>query len=105
MTLQSDAEIVTSTVSHINDVNGDVTQTLSTLKNQLTAASSGWVGSAKMAFDRLMIGWDADANRRNTALAEMSDAIRLSDASFQASQEEHVASLNQAAGGGSSVNI
>lgn len=106
MTIQSDAAIVASTVSHINDVNGDVSQTLSTLKNQLTGASQGWNGAAKQAFDRLMVGWDEDANKLNRALAEMSEAIRLSNASFEASQEEHVSSLNQAAaGGGSSLNI
>lgn len=106
MTLQSDAQTVATTVSHINEVNQEVGSRLSLLKNNLTAASAGWNGSAKAAFDRLMIGWDADANKLNRALADMSEAIRQSNASFEASQEEHVSQLTQAAAGegGSSLS-
>lgn len=85
------------------DANSSVQGQLSQVRGVIDGVRSGWEGQAQAAFSSLMNSWDTDVKKLNDALMGISDTLKSSGTSFDQSQQDHVASINQVAS--SSLNL
>lgn len=97
--MRTTTETMESAARHVGDVNGDIQGLLSSLQGRLTAVNGVWEGSAKLAFDNLMVRWDDSAKRLNESLLAISENIRANGVAFAAAQDDHVSAINNAGGG------
>ncbi|WP_433606531.1 WXG100 family type VII secretion target [Prescottella agglutinans] len=100
--MKTTVETMEATSRRVSDVRSEIQGLLSTLKGEVDAIRGGWEGSAAIAFQNLMEGWDANASSLNQALQDISENIKSNSVSYDAAQQDHTSSLNNVA---SSLNI
>ncbi|MGW0042893.1 WXG100 family type VII secretion target [Rhodococcus sp. NPDC003348] len=96
--MRTTTETMEAAARHVGDVNGDIQGLLSSLQGRLTAVNGVWEGSAKLAFDNLMVRWDDSAKRLNESLLAISENIRANGVAFAAAQDDHVSAIGNAGG-------
>ena len=96
--MRTTTETMEGAARHVSDVNADIQGLLSSLQGRLTAVNGVWQGSAKVAFDSLMVRWDDSAKRLNESLLAISENIRANGVAYAAAQDDHVSSINTVGG-------
>ena len=90
------------TAGRVDGVNGEIGTELTTLRGTVDGMSGLWVGSAKKAFDELMVEWDDAAKRLSDALGAIAETIRANSAEFSTGEDDNVIELQNS---GSSLNL
>ncbi|MFV0427163.1 MAG: WXG100 family type VII secretion target [Beutenbergiaceae bacterium] len=76
----------------------EMTSELSVLRGRLQAVGTSWQGSARVAFDRLMLRWDDDATKLISALDEFEAQLRGTQASITSSDDAAQGAMTQLMG-------
>lgn len=86
--LQRSAEIVAATHEELRG-------RFSALRGDVASIGAQWEGEGKIAFDRLMVSWDEQANRVANALDNFESNLRRADQTFTAQDQQVQASMNK----------
>ncbi|WP_127783952.1 WXG100 family type VII secretion target [Rhodococcus sp. X156] len=100
-TVATPEELATAS-SKAQDTAQQVQGELSKLRGTVSGISASWAGDAQRAFGALMERWDVDAKKLNEALLAISDNLAAAGKGFDATQQDHVSSINSV---GSSLNL
>lgn len=81
---------MTSAVQSMQEVNQSLQQHLSQLRSEVEGVVGAWGGDAASAFQTLMTKFDEDANKLNTDLMQISEAVEGNRKAYvQQEQEQH----------------
>lgn len=92
--LNTETDTMTIAANHVADIAQQINQEMNSLQLRLASLDSAWRGSAKMAFNQLMLRWQDAGKQLNNSLNTISDTIRANSVAYQTTQEEHQAQLN-----------
>ena len=90
------------TSRRVGAVREEIAGLLGNLRSEVDGNRGAWEGSAAIAFHSLMERWDGSAKKLNDALQAIGENIKSNSVTFDTTQQDHTASLNNVAG---SLNI
>ncbi|MHC1562896.1 WXG100 family type VII secretion target [Actinomycetospora sp. C-140] len=86
-------------VAHrIQDIKQGMAGHMGTLQSQLAPLAGTWRGQGSAAFQQLMVRWNEDATRINTALDEIAAKVGRSGRTYAASDEDNRQAFAQLGG-------
>lgn len=89
--LNTQTDTMASAANHVVDI---AQQEMNGLQMRLGSLDAAWQGSAKMAFDQLMVRWQDSGRRLNESPNSIAETIRANSAAYQAAQDDHLAQIN-----------
>ena len=92
--LNTQNDTMSTAANHVVDIAQHVQQEMNGLQMRLGSLDAAWQGSAKMAFDQLMVRWQDAGRHLNESLNSIAETIRANSVAYQASQDDHLAQLN-----------
>lgn len=92
--LNTQTDTMATAANHVVDIAQQVQQEMNGLQMRLGSLDAAWQGSAKMAFDQLMVRWQDAGRHLNESLNSIAETIRANSVAYQASQDDHLAQLN-----------
>ena len=92
--LNTQTDTMATAANHVVDIAQHVQQEMNGLQMRLGSLDAAWQGSAKMAFDQLMVRWQDAGRHLNESLNSIAETIRANIVAYQASQDDHLAQLN-----------
>ncbi|PZP88289.1 MULTISPECIES: WXG100 family type VII secretion target [Lawsonella] len=92
--LNTQTDTMASAANHVVDIAQQVQQEMNGLQMRLGSLDAAWQGSAKMAFDQLMVRWQDSGRRLNESPNSIAETIRANSAAYQAAQDDHLAQIN-----------
>ncbi|MDO4928814.1 MAG: WXG100 family type VII secretion target [Corynebacterium sp.] len=96
---QTESDVMVMTAGRVDSTNDQVQGELVRLRGIVDGTRASWVGSAQASFDALMQRWNTAAVDLNTALQSIAENIRANARTFDAGEEENLASFQQIGGG------
>lgn len=92
--LNTQTDTMASAANHVVDIAQQVQQEMNGLQMRLGSLDAAWRGTAKIAFDQLMVRWQDSGRQLNEALNTIAETIRANSAAYDAAQDDHLAQLN-----------
>lgn len=92
--LNTQTDTMATAANHVADIAQHVQQEMNGLQMRLGSLDAAWQGSAKMAFDQLMVRWQDAGRHLNESLNSIAETICANSVAYQASQDDHLAQLN-----------
>lgn len=84
--------------NHVLDVNQQIQSQLKSLMAKIEPLSSSWKGASQVSFMQLQQRWQDNAQKLNTALIDISEALSRSKATYQASDEAQASNFGGISG-------